>query len=134
MKKDIIRNAYAVGMQYSGVKQHEVEPLYFCSKESSNPGDLNAVAVYVDESLRHRVCCLRKEDALKLKDILTCVQYLCYLRAIICPQKVFPSRDPCKTTAMPSNAMPPTLNAWQHTCSWIAVWRFGLEMLIYFIV
>ena len=81
MKNVIIRNTYTVGMHHSGVKQLEVGPLYFCSKESSNPRDPNAVAVYADESPRRRVCYLRREDALKLKDILTFVQGPCYLRA-----------------------------------------------------
>ena len=113
MKNVIIRNTYAVGMHHSGVKQLKVGPLYFCSKEPSNPRDPNAVAVYADESLRRRVCYLRREDALKLKDILTFVQGPCYLRAKMWLESFPTLRDPSKTAAMASNAMTPTLNAWQ---------------------
>jgi len=100
MKNVIIRNTYAVGMHHSGFKQLEVGPLYFCSKEPSNPKDPNAVAVYADESLRRRVCYLRREDALKLKDVLNYVQGPCYLRAKMCPEKFSRFKGPMQNCSI----------------------------------
>ena len=49
---------YDVGMHHFGVKQIEVSPYYFCSKEPGNPRDPNVVAVYADESLNKNTVCV----------------------------------------------------------------------------
>ncbi|KAL4221567.1 hypothetical protein ACF0H5_019824 [Mactra antiquata] len=87
MKNVIIKQVYAVGMHHSGVRQLDVGPIYYCGKEEGNPKDPNAIAVYEDKNLRHRVCYLRREDAAKLKDIVIYSQEPCYLRAKFGPEK-----------------------------------------------
>ena len=81
MKNVIIRQVFAVGMHHSGVKQLEVGPVYSCTREADNPRDNNAIAVYSDEALKHRVCYLHREDSRKLKDLIVFAKGLVHLRA-----------------------------------------------------
>ena len=80
MKNVIIRQVFAIGMHHSGVKQLEVGHVYFCAREADNSRDNNAIAVYSDEALKHRLCYLRREDSRKLKDLIVFAKGPVYLR------------------------------------------------------
>ena len=100
MKNVIIRQLYTVGMHHSGTKQLEVGPVYYCSKEPNNPKDQNAIAVYEDEPCRRRICYLRREDAVKLKDIITYAKGPIYLRAKFSAEKFSRFKGPMQNCSI----------------------------------
>ncbi|KAJ8320112.1 hypothetical protein KUTeg_001699 [Tegillarca granosa] len=66
MKKVIARNLYAVGMHHSDCRELPIETVHYCSLEPDNPKDKNAIAIYSDSELKHRVAYFRQEDAAKI--------------------------------------------------------------------
>jgi len=80
MKTVILKNVYAVGMHHWGSKELCIGATYFCAKEESNPWDRNAVAVFGDSGLKHKVCYLRKEDAKNINPIFGYLKGKSYLQ------------------------------------------------------
>ena len=66
MKNIIIMDVYVVGRHHWGSNQLEIIALYYCARKTNNPKDEHAIAVHSDQSLEHKVCYLRREDAKKM--------------------------------------------------------------------
>ena len=98
--KNVIIQVFAVGMHHSGVEQLEVGPVYFCAREADNPRDNNAIAVYSDETLKHRVCYLRREDSRKLKDLIVFAKSPVYRRAKFGAQKFSRFKGPMQNCSI----------------------------------
>jgi hypothetical protein len=57
----ILRNLFAIGMHHWGRKDLQIGPVYY-SFPQSNPHDRNAIAIFENKQLLHKVAYLRRED------------------------------------------------------------------------
>ncbi|KAH3720917.1 hypothetical protein DPMN_063828 [Dreissena polymorpha] len=81
MKNVVLQGVYIVGMHHWGRRELEVDVNHFCGQENDNPYDKNAIAVFSDTEMRHKVGYLRKEDAARLKNVYRHITGKCYLKA-----------------------------------------------------
>ncbi|KAH3747384.1 hypothetical protein DPMN_181809 [Dreissena polymorpha] len=65
MKNVVVQGVYIVGMHHR--RELEVDVIHYCGQEHDNPYDKNAIAVFSDTEMRHKVGYLRREDAVRLK-------------------------------------------------------------------
>ncbi|KAH3815004.1 hypothetical protein DPMN_143523 [Dreissena polymorpha] len=81
MKNVVVQGVYIVGMHHCGRRELEVDVVHYRGQEHDNPYDENAMTVFIDTEMRHKVGFLRREDAVRLKNVYRHITGKCYLKA-----------------------------------------------------